>query len=105
MPLLPRPPAAWVVVGGGANNPTLMRMLRERLAPVKVETAAARGWQGDSIEAQAFAFLAIRSLKGLAADLSANHRRARTADGGRARETVSSCNCMKLDDCMQMHLV
>lgn len=65
VPLLPKVPTAWVVVGGGANNPTLMRMLRERLAPVKVETAAARGWHGDSIEAQAFAFLAIRSLKGL----------------------------------------
>ena len=65
VPLLPQPPTAWVVVGGGANNPTLMRMLRERLAPATVETAAERGWQGDSIEAQAFAFLAIRSLKGL----------------------------------------
>ena len=65
VPLLPRPPVAWLVVGGGANNPTLMRMLRERLAPAKVEPAAARGLQGDAIEAQAFAFLAIRSLKGL----------------------------------------
>jgi anhydro-N-acetylmuramic acid kinase len=65
VPLLPKPPTSWVVLGGGANNPTLMRMLRERLAPARVETAAARGWQGDSIEAQAFAFLAIRSLKGL----------------------------------------
>ena len=42
-----------------------MRMLRERLAPAQVETAAAHGWHGDAIEAQAFAFLAIRSLKGL----------------------------------------
>jgi anhydro-N-acetylmuramic acid kinase len=65
VPRLPKPPTAWVVAGGGANNPTLMRMLRERLGPVQIETAAARGWHGDSIEAQAFAFLAIRSLKGL----------------------------------------
>jgi anhydro-N-acetylmuramic acid kinase len=63
--LLPKPPVAWVILGGGANNPTLMRMLRERLLPAKVETAVAHGWQGDAIEAQAFAFLAIRSLKGL----------------------------------------
>jgi anhydro-N-acetylmuramic acid kinase len=63
--LLPKPPTTWVVVGGGANNLTLMRMLRERLHPVQVETAAARGWHGDSIEAQAFAFLAIRSIRGL----------------------------------------
>lgn len=65
VPLLPKPPTVWVVVGGGANNPTLLRMLAERLAPGRVETAAARGWQADSIEAQAFAFLAVRSLKGL----------------------------------------
>jgi anhydro-N-acetylmuramic acid kinase len=63
--LLPKPPTAWVVAGGGANNPTLMRMLRERLGNAKVETAAAHGWHADAIEAQAFAFLAIRSLKGL----------------------------------------
>ena len=42
-----------------------MRMLSQRLAPARVETAASIGWQGDAIEAQAFAFLAIRSLKGL----------------------------------------
>lgn len=63
--LLPKPPALWIVVGGGANNPTLMRMLSKRLQPATVQTAAAIGWQGDAIEAQAFAFLAIRSLKGL----------------------------------------
>lgn len=63
--LLPKVPAAWIVLGGGGNNPTLMRMLRARLAPATVETAADRGWQGDAIEAQAFAFLAIRSLQGL----------------------------------------
>lgn len=65
VPLLPKTPTIWVVLGGGANNPTLMRMLAGRLGPVRVETAAARGWQGDAIEAQAFAFLAIRSLRGL----------------------------------------
>lgn len=63
--LLPKPPAQWIVVGGGANNPTLMRMLGEWLRPATVRTAASIGWQGDAIEAQAFAFLAIRSLKGL----------------------------------------
>ena len=32
---LPRPPATWIVAGGGARNPTLMRMLEERLAPAR----------------------------------------------------------------------
>jgi anhydro-N-acetylmuramic acid kinase len=62
---LPKAPSSWIIAGGGANNPTLMRMLSQRLAPARVETAAAIGWQGDAIEAQAFAFLAVRSLRGL----------------------------------------
>jgi anhydro-N-acetylmuramic acid kinase len=68
VPLLPRAPQSWIVAGGGARNPTLMRMLAERLAPahaVHVETAHAAGWSVDSLEAQAFAYLAVRSLRGL----------------------------------------
>ena len=62
---LPRPPATWIVAGGGARNPTLMRMLAERLEPARVETAHDAGWSIDSLEAQAFAYLAVRSLRGL----------------------------------------
>jgi anhydro-N-acetylmuramic acid kinase len=63
--LLPQPPKAWIVAGGGARNPTLMRMLAERLKPATVETADAVGWQSQSIEAQAFAYLAVRTLNNL----------------------------------------
>src|SRR6516165_470521 len=63
--VLPRPPVAWIVAGGGTRNPTLMRMLAERLAPAQVETAGAVGWSADALEAQAFAYLAVRTLKGL----------------------------------------
>jgi anhydro-N-acetylmuramic acid kinase len=62
---LPQPPKGWIVCGGGARNPTLMRMLAERLRPATVETAHAIGWATDSIEAQAFAYLAVRTLNGL----------------------------------------
>jgi anhydro-N-acetylmuramic acid kinase len=62
---LPRRPASWIVAGGGARNPTLMRMLAERLRPAHVESAHAVGWSIDSLEAQAFAYLAVRSLRGL----------------------------------------
>jgi anhydro-N-acetylmuramic acid kinase len=65
VPLLPRAPETWIVAGGGARNPTLMRMLAERLAPARVETGHAAGWSTDSLEAQAFAYLAVRSLRGL----------------------------------------
>jgi anhydro-N-acetylmuramic acid kinase len=65
VPLLPKPPKSWVVAGGGARNLTMMRMLRERLSPARVEAADALGWSTDAIEAQAFGFLAARGLKGL----------------------------------------
>jgi anhydro-N-acetylmuramic acid kinase len=63
--LLPRPPASFIAAGGGTRNPTLMRMLAERLAPAKVETAKDVGWSADALEAQAFAYLAVRSLREL----------------------------------------
>ena len=63
--ILPAAPATWIVAGGGARNPTLLRMLAERLAPAAVETADQAGWSADALEAQAFGFLAVRSLAGL----------------------------------------
>ena len=65
VPLLPRPPRMWIVAGGGARNLTMLRMLRDRLAPAEVESASALGWSADAVEAQAFGFLAARGLKGL----------------------------------------
>jgi len=65
VPLLPKVPLNWIVVGGGARNLTMVRMLRERLPPATVEAGDALGWSTDAIEAQAFGFLAARGLKGL----------------------------------------
>jgi len=57
----PRPAREWVVVGGGRCNAHLVSALRQRLrAPVRV--AEELGWLGQAIEAQAFAYLAVRSL-------------------------------------------
>ena len=53
-----------VVAGGGARNPTLMKMLAADL-PMPLESAAALGWSADFVEAEAFAFLAVRSVRGL----------------------------------------
>lgn len=65
VPLLPKSPLEWVIAGGGARNVTMMRWLGERLAPANVRTADSLGWSSDAIEAQAFAYLAVRSLRGL----------------------------------------
>ena len=61
--VLPRAPVSWIVSGGGTRNPTLMRMLAEALAPAAVETAGTLGWSADALEAQAFAYLAVRTVK------------------------------------------
>ncbi|WP_425909474.1 anhydro-N-acetylmuramic acid kinase [Nitrobacter sp. TKz-YC02] len=65
IPLLPKMPERWIVAGGGARNPIMLEMLRERVAPATVEPADAFGWSIDAMEAQAFGYLAARGLKGL----------------------------------------
>jgi anhydro-N-acetylmuramic acid kinase len=65
LPHLPKTPRAWIVAGGGARNLTLMRMLAQRLAPATVETADQVGWSAAALEAQAFAYLAVRCLRNL----------------------------------------
>ncbi|HEY1708699.1 MAG TPA: anhydro-N-acetylmuramic acid kinase [Rhizomicrobium sp.] len=58
------PANTWIVMGGGRRNPVIMRELRARVnAPVL--SAEDANWDGDFIEAEAFAYLAMRSVKGL----------------------------------------
>jgi 1,6-anhydro-N-acetylmuramate kinase len=60
----PEPAATWIVCGGGRHNIFLMDQFRARVnAPVIAAEAA--GWNGDALEAEAFAYLAMRSRKGL----------------------------------------
>ena len=62
--LLQRRPRRLVVCGGGRKNPAMLQALRERAG---VETLCAEdvGLRGDAVEAECFAFLAIRALRGL----------------------------------------
>jgi anhydro-N-acetylmuramic acid kinase len=57
-------PLRLVVAGGGRRNPALMDAIKARLT-MPVLTAEDVHWRGDSIEAEAFAFLAARCLMGL----------------------------------------
>ncbi|MEX0808699.1 MAG: anhydro-N-acetylmuramic acid kinase [Dongiaceae bacterium] len=61
---MPAAPRRWLVTGGGRHNPTIMAALARRLG-VPVDPVESVGWDGDLIEAQAFGFLAVRSLRGL----------------------------------------
>lgn len=60
----PRPVSRLLVTGGGRHNATMMRELAEGLT-CKVESIEAAGLNGDMLEAQAFAYLAVRVLRGL----------------------------------------
>lgn len=61
---LPEVPRLWIVCGGGRRNPALLEALQAYL-PGEVKPAEAVGWRGDDVEAEAFAYLAVRSLKQL----------------------------------------
>ena len=61
---VPAAPGRWIICGGGRHNLALMAELRRRLSG-EVRTAEEMGWQGDALEAQAFAYLAVRSQRGL----------------------------------------
>lgn len=60
---VPGVPSRFIVCGGGRHNPVLMAMLNKRLQG-GVLPAEDLGWRGDDIEAEAFAYLAVRSLRG-----------------------------------------
>src|SRR5208337_4517601 len=63
--IFPRGPVDQLIVtGGGAQNPTLMRLIAADLPNVEVMTAADIGLDGDALEAVAFAILGYQMLRG-----------------------------------------
>ena len=78
----PAPAREWLVCGGGRRNPALMAALIRRLgAPVRPVEAV--GWDGDALEAQAFAYLAVRALARLPLSLPSTTGVPRPMPGGR----------------------
>ncbi|PTS89168.1 MULTISPECIES: anhydro-N-acetylmuramic acid kinase [unclassified Caulobacter] len=75
-------PSVLIVCGGGRHNPEIMRVLTAR-APVPVKTAEAVGWRGDAIEAEAFAYLAARTARGLPISFPGTTGIASPMSGGR----------------------
>jgi anhydro-N-acetylmuramic acid kinase len=59
-----QPPRRVIVCGGGRHNPTLLHAIRKRFDG-PVSSAESLGWRGDSIEAEAIAYLAARTFTGL----------------------------------------
>ncbi len=58
----PDTPQTVIVSGGGARNPVIMTGL-EAIYEVKPVTATSLGWDEEYIEANAFAYLAVRTVK------------------------------------------
>ncbi|WPZ36979.1 anhydro-N-acetylmuramic acid kinase [Thalassobaculum sp. OXR-137] len=57
----PAPPTRWIATGGGRHNPALMAAIADAVEGEVVD-ADDLGWDGDALEAEAFAYLAVRSI-------------------------------------------
>lgn len=76
----PAPANIWLVTGGGRLNDAVMAHLREMIG--NVEPVEHVGWEGDAMEAQAFAFLAVRAKLGLPITLPTTTGTNREVTGG-----------------------
>ena len=79
---LPSRPERVLVTGGGRCNPGLMEMLAVALGR-PVDAIEAVGLDGDILEAQAFAYLAMRVLLGLPTSAPGTTGVAAAVGGGR----------------------
>ncbi|MEP7453680.1 anhydro-N-acetylmuramic acid kinase [Phyllobacterium sp. SB3] len=88
--LLPGRPTNIVVCGGGRKNPVMMKEIAKR-AGVRVTIADDVGLRGDAVEAECFAYLAMRSLRELPLSFPHTTGVAKPLTGGRiARRAVAS---------------
>jgi len=81
-PHLDEAPKRWIACGGGAFNKTLLSMLEKHLQ-AKIDLADELGWNAGAIEAQAFAYLAVRSARGLPLTFPTTTGVSRPLSGGR----------------------
>ncbi|MFM2129299.1 MAG: anhydro-N-acetylmuramic acid kinase [Pseudomonadota bacterium] len=78
----PQPARRFLATGGGRHNPVLLAGLSRALG-VPVSPVEDVGWNGDALEAEAFAYLAVRSLRGLALSLPETTGARAAVTGGR----------------------
>ena len=88
---VPQPPELLVICGGGRKNMAIMAELEALLAkaakteiqPARLVSAEAAGFDGDTMEAEAWAYLAVRSVRGLAISWPGTTGIAKAASGGK----------------------
>lgn len=78
----PEIPKAVFITGGGRHNKTLMSRLG-KYCPCPVYPVENQRWDGDSVEAQAFAFIAVRSMRSLPITFSGTTGVLRPTTGGK----------------------
>jgi anhydro-N-acetylmuramic acid kinase len=79
---LPERPARLVLCGGGRRNATLASLI-EAATGLPVLSAEALGWRGDLVEAETFAYLAARTVRGLPISFPGTTGVAQAMTGGR----------------------
>jgi anhydro-N-acetylmuramic acid kinase len=62
---MPERPKLWIVCGGGRKNPHIVADMRQGAKDGEVIVAEDAGLDGDAMEAEAWAYLAVRSMRGL----------------------------------------
>lgn len=82
-------PQNWILVGGGWHNPVIRQELENRLKeklgkPAQVLTADEAGWNSQAMEAQIFAYLAVRSLQNKPLSVPGTTRVPKPLSGGHA---------------------
>jgi anhydro-N-acetylmuramic acid kinase len=87
-------PQYWILAGGGWNNPVIRSELQNRLkskfgAKIKMVTAEEAGWSSKALEAQIFAYLAVRSLKNLPISLPSTTQVPEPMSGGEIHSASS----------------
>jgi len=78
---MPKVPAQILVCGGGRRNPHIMARLKA-LTGVQIDNIDDHGLDGDMLEAQAFAYLAVRVARGLATSCPSTTGVAANVGGG-----------------------
>ena len=90
----PNVPKTLYVAGGGRHNKHIMKSLKDAL-PCHVEMAEKLGWNGDALEAQGFAYLAVRSLKGLVLTLPTTTGAPEPMTGGKLYQSSPSNDALR----------
>lgn len=78
-----------IVCGGGRKNPAILAALKEQNIGT-ILTAEHTGWRGDDLEAEAFAYLAVRSARGLALSTPETTGVNKPVSGGKRASAQSS---------------